>query len=112
MFWKNDGYFLLELLLSLSALFMLSMFFVPLLIDLANQSQQLIRDKRAKQFLFEELQANLIEDRTNTHYAITLNETEYKIYWRLTSVSGQKEVCVKVEENTLLPSFEDCAIPE
>lgn len=112
MFWKNDGFFLLELLLSLSALFMLSMFFVPLLIDFANQSQQHVREKRAKQFLFEELQANLIEDRTNTHYSITLNGTEYKIYWRLTSVNGQKEVCVKVDENILLPSFEDCAIPE
>lgn len=85
---------------------------MPLLIDLANQSQQYIRDKRAKQFLFEELQANLIEDRLDTQYAITLNGTEYKIYWRLTSVSGQKEVCVKIEENTLLPSFEDCTIPE
>jgi competence protein ComGE len=112
MLWKNDGFFLLELLLSLSALFMLSMFFVPLLIDFANQSQQLMRDKRAKQFLFEELQANLIEDRINTHYSVTLNGTEYTIYWRLNAVNGQKEVCVKVDENPLLPSFEDCAIPE
>jgi competence protein ComGE len=112
MFWKNDGFFLLELLLSLSALFMLSMFFVPLLIDFSNQSQQLMRDKRAKQFLFEELQANLIEDRMNTHYSITLNGTVYTVYWRLNSVNGQKEVCVKVDENTRLQSFEDCAVPE
>ncbi|MFP7297651.1 hypothetical protein [Neobacillus niacini] len=112
MLWKNDGFFLLELLLSLSALLMLGLFFMPLLIDLGTQSQQLVREKRAKQFLFEELQANLIQDRTNTHYTDTLNGTEYAIYWRQTPVNGKKEVCVKVVENTLLPSLEICAEPE
>ncbi|MEH7013928.1 hypothetical protein V7087_24480, partial [Neobacillus niacini] len=69
MLWKNDGFFLLELLLSLSAWFMLGMFFIPLLMDLSYQSQQLVRDKKAKQFLFEELQANLVEDRSNSSYS-------------------------------------------
>jgi competence protein ComGE len=112
MLWKNDGFFLLELLLSLSALFMLSLFFVPLLMDLANQSQQLMRSKMAKQFLYEELQANLIADQTNASYSIFHNGTEYKIYWIQSTVHGQKEACVKVDEKTVLPSTEICAVPE
>jgi competence protein ComGE len=112
MLWKNDGFFLLELLVSLSAWFMLGMFFMPLLMELTIQSQQLVRDKKAVQFLFEELQANLTEDRTNSNYSIHHNGTEYKIYWRQLSGNGQKEACVKIEGNTFLPRTDICRIPE
>jgi competence protein ComGE len=109
---KNDGFFLLELLLSLSAWFMMSMFFMPLLMELSHQSQQLVRDKKAVQFLFEELQANLTEDRTNSNYSINHNGTEYKIYWIQSSDIGQKEVCVKVDKTAFLPKTEICKVPE
>jgi competence protein ComGE len=109
---KNDGFFLLELLLSLSALFMLSIFFLPLLHDLTNQSQQLVRNKKAKQFLYEELQANLLLDRSNSYYSVFHNGIEYKIYWVQSSGNGQKEACVKVDENTILQRIEICAVPE
>ncbi|MDQ0975923.1 competence protein ComGE [Neobacillus niacini] len=112
MLWKNDGFFLLELLLSLSAWFMMSMFFMPLLIELSHQSQQLVRDKKAVQFLFEELQANLTEDRTNSNYSIYHNGTEYKIYWIQSSEIGQKEVCVKVDKTAFLPKTEICKVAE
>ncbi|MDQ1001526.1 competence protein ComGE [Neobacillus niacini] len=112
MLWKNDGFFLLELLLSLSAWFMMGMFFMPLLMELSNQSQQLVRDKKAVQFLYEELQANLTEDRTNSNYSILHNGTEYKIYWNQSSGTGQKEVCVKIEGNSFLPRTEICKVPE
>ncbi|MFB3165949.1 hypothetical protein P5G62_002180 [Neobacillus sp. 179-C4.2 HS] len=112
MLWKNDGFFLLELLLSLSAWFMMSMFFMPLLMELSHQSQQLVRDKKAVQFLFEELHANLTEDRTNSNYSIYHNGTEYKIYWIQSSDIGQKEVCVKVDKTAFLPKTEICKVPE
>jgi competence protein ComGE len=112
MLWKNDGFFLLELLLSLSAWFMMSMFFMPLLMELSHQSQQLVRDKKAVQFLFEELQANLTEDRTTSNYSIYHNGTEYKIYWIQSSDIGQKEVCVKVDKTAFLPKTEICKVPE
>lgn len=112
MLWKSDGFFLLELLLSLSAWFMIGMFFMPLLMDFSTQAQQLVRDKKAVQFLFEELQANLTEDRTNSKYSIFHNGTEYKIYWIQPSDIGPKEVCVKVDETAFLPSTEICKVPE
>ncbi|MEC1522991.1 hypothetical protein P9D43_13360 [Neobacillus niacini] len=108
---KSNGFFLLDLLLSLSAWFMMGMFFMPLLIDLSNQSQQLVRDKKGEQFLFEELQANLTEVRTSSNYSIFHNGTEYKIYWN--HLSGiEKEVCVKVDETALLRGTEICKVPE
>ena len=105
---KNDGYFLLELLLSLSVLLMLCLFFMPLLTDLANQYQQLVRDKKANQLLFEELQAHLLEDRTNSRYSIVHNGTEYQVFWNQSTSSGQMEVCVKVDKQILLPSTQVC----
>lgn len=107
---KIEGFFLLELLLSLSAWFMLTLFFIPILMELANQSQQLVREKRANQLLYEELQANLVEDRTNSSYSLWHNGTEYRIYWN--QVNTFKEVCVKVEETSLLSKIEYCAAPE
>lgn len=112
MLWKSDGFFLLELLLSLSAWFMMGMFFLPLLMDLSKQSQQLVRDNKAEQFLFEELQANLTEDRINSNYSILHNGTEYMIYWNQSSGIAGKEVCVKVDETSFLPRTEICKVPE
>jgi competence protein ComGE len=109
---KNEGFFLLELLLSLSALLMLCLFFMPLLMDVSNQSHRLASEKKAKQLVFEELQANLLEDRTSHNYSKFLNGTEYKIYWNQSPVNGQKEVCVEVGEQTFHPRIEICAIPE
>ncbi|MEH7111907.1 hypothetical protein V7124_05930 [Neobacillus niacini] len=109
---KNDGFFLLELLLSLSALFMLCVFFIPLLADLANQYQQLVRDKKASQLLFEELQNNLLEDRSNSTYSILHNGIEYQVYWNQAASGGQKEVCVKVDEQTWLPRTQVCGVLE
>ncbi|WHX99294.1 hypothetical protein [Neobacillus sp. DY30] len=109
---KSDGFFLLELLLSLSAWFMMGMFFMPLLMDLFKQPQQHIRDKMAEQFLFEELQANLTEDRTNSNYSIFHNGTEYKVNWNYSSGYRGKVVCVTVVETSFLPKTEICKVPE
>lgn len=109
---KNNGFFLLELLLSLSIWFMICLFFIPLLIDLKSQSLQLDVDKKANQLLFEELQANLIDNGIFTSYSVTHNGLEFKIIWRDTPDISQKEVCVKVEKNAIYAETEICIIPE
>ncbi|MDF2856608.1 MAG: hypothetical protein K0Q87_2459 [Neobacillus sp.] len=108
---KNDGFFLLELLLSLSAWFMISLFFIPLLIELKSQSIQLEVDKKITHLLYEELQANLING-IATNYSVTHNGLEYQINWSDTPGSSQKEVCVKVEKNAISAKTEKCATPE
>ena len=94
MFQNNKGFFLLELLLSLSALLMLSMFLLPPLIHLNEQSRQLSIDNKARQLMYEELQANLINSQSMSNSTINENGVEYKISWTGTEMSGQKEVCV------------------
>jgi competence protein ComGE len=109
---KNDGFFLLELLLSLSAWFMISLFFIPLLIEVNSQSLQIEIEKKVTQILYEELQANIINNELLTSYSIAHNGLVYEVNWRDTPSSSQKEVCVKVEKNALSAKTEKCASPE
>jgi competence protein ComGC len=109
---KNKGFFLLELLLSLSAWFMLCLFFIPLLIDLKIQSQQLEVHKKAEQLLYEELQASIVDGQKYLNYSVSHQGIEYRIEWRDLSLSGQKEVCVKVEKHSFISKTEMCATPE
>lgn len=109
---KNKGFFLLELLLSLSAWLLIGLFLLPLLIDLTNQYKQLEVDKYARQLLYEELQAKLIDGQSYESYSVFLNGKEFKINWRDSSDPSSKEVCVKVEENSFYPNTEICGVPE
>ena len=94
---KNKGFFLIELLLSLSALIMIFLTFIPLLIDLKNQAWKLEIEQQSYQFLYEELQASIINGQTSPTHSISRNGIEYQISWRDTAVFGLKEVCIKVE---------------
>jgi competence protein ComGE len=109
---NNNGFFLLELLLSLSALFMICIFFIPLLMDLNQQSRQLEADSKARQLMYEELQAKIRGAQTFTDYFIEENSVKYQIIWRDSGLYGQKEVCVKVEQNSFLAKTEICGALE
>ena len=108
---STKGYFLLELLLSLSALFMLCLYLLPLIIELREHSRQLEVESKARQIMFEELQAKLISKGTFTDYSFIQNGVEYKIIWKDTG-ADQKEVCVRIEKNSFLPEIEMCGILE
>lgn len=107
---KNDGFFLLELLLSLSVWIMIGLFFVPLLMDLKNQSQELEIYIKANQFLYEELHATLSVDHVESSYSVLDKGREYQIEWR--DGGGEKEVCVSVMEGFSQQKTETCATPE
>ncbi|WP_396954561.1 competence type IV pilus minor pilin ComGE [Neobacillus sp.] len=109
---NNKGFFLLELLLSLSALIMLSLFLLPLLMELRGQSIKLEIENRTRQIMYEELQAKLIENQTFVNYTLRQNRVEYKIIWKDSRAAGQMEVCVKVERNAFLPQTEICGLLE
>jgi competence protein ComGE len=109
---KNKGFFLLELLLSLAAWFMLCLFILPMLIELNKQAIQLEVTKKAEQLLYEELQAKLIDGQSYISYSVYYHNIEYKIIWRNQAVIGLKEVCVKVEKNAYFQETEICMVPE
>jgi competence protein ComGE len=109
---NNKGFFLLELLLSLSALLLLGLFLLPLLMDLRDQSRQLEIENKAQQLIYEELQAKLIGNLPFANYTFIQNKVEYKIIWGDLAVAGQKEVCVKVERNSFLSETKICGVLE
>jgi competence protein ComGE len=109
---SSKGYFLLELLLSLSALLILSLFLLPLLTDLREQSRQLELESKARQLMYEELQTSLINNRTTSNSSSIQNGIKYLIIWYESESTGQKEVCVRVEKNSFLPEVEICGLLE
>nr|WP_263325739.1 hypothetical protein [Neobacillus sp. Marseille-Q6967] len=106
---RGNGYFLLELLLSLAAWFMLGLFFIPLFIDMTNQAWQLGVERKANQLIFEELQAKLNDPSSFFGYTVSDNGLNYRVDWN-ESAAGQKEVCVQVEKDTFL--YKACKRPE
>ncbi|WP_040208033.1 competence type IV pilus minor pilin ComGE [Neobacillus jeddahensis] len=109
---SNNGFFLLELLLSLSALLLLSLYLLPLLMELRAESQQLEINKTAQRIMFEELQAKVIDNQAYTDYTIIQNRIVYKIIWIDSGLDSKKEVCVKVEKTPFLPESKMCHILE
>lgn len=109
---NTKGFFLLEMLLSLSAWLMLSLFCLPLLIELRNQSRHVGLESKARQLMYEELQTKLINNKTFSNYSSILNGVEYQIIWKDTGAVGQKEVCVRIEQNSFMPETEICGLLE
>ncbi|EKN66286.1 hypothetical protein BABA_16747 [Neobacillus bataviensis LMG 21833] len=111
---SNKGFFLLELLLSLSALLMLSLYLLPLLMESRNQSRQVEIENSARKLMYEELQAKLVDSQTRKNYTIIRNKVEFKIIWNDTEAeaAGQKVVCVKVEKSAFLSEYKICGVLE
>ncbi|MCL6573681.1 MAG: hypothetical protein K6T88_18700 [Bacillus sp. (in: Bacteria)] len=109
---NNNGFFLLELLLSLSALLMVSLFLLPLLMDLREGSQQLEVENKAQKLMYEELQAKLLDNRFFTNYTFIENKVEYQIIWGDSVMNDQKEVCVKVERSSYRSETKICGLLE
>ncbi|MEH7309263.1 hypothetical protein [Neobacillus drentensis] len=109
---NTNGYFLLELLLSLSALLILSMFLLPLLTELREQSRQLELERKARQLMYEVLQMNLVSNQPTVNSTTIQNGVEYQILWKDSESPNQKEVCVRVEKNSFLPEVEVCGLLE
>src|SRR5690242_19595137 len=109
---KNDGLVLAELLLSLSCLLMLSLFFTPLIIDLNVQTRNLQIEKQAYQLLYDELQTFIVTPLPAQNHTTVINGIEYQIIMRDIANTGQKEVCVKVEKNRFNTEKNICKLSE
>ena len=105
---NKGGFFLIELLLSLSVWLMLSLIFIPLLINLKHQAWKLEIEKQSYQILYEELQANTIYEQTNSIHSILKNGIEYQISWKDVDDSNQKEVCIRVGNTSIYSEKEIC----
>ncbi|PLR76488.1 hypothetical protein CU633_16130 [Bacillus sp. V3-13] len=92
---KNKGFFLAELLLSLSAWVLVASILLPAAMKLAGQSSTLQQETAALQLLYEELQMLASDGASLREYDAGRNGTSFHVYPKLNST--RTEVCVEFE---------------
>lgn len=92
MFQKNEGFFLVELLLSLSTWLIALGILLPYVIQVTNQSIELELEKTATHLLYDLLEKMKVDGSTASNKSITRNGVIYEVESR-TSETGL-EVCI------------------
>ncbi|WP_158587504.1 type II secretion system protein [Neobacillus notoginsengisoli] len=91
---KNRGFFLAEMLLSLSALCVAALFLVPALMFVYDKSDQIKREKNARKLLYAELLASEADGILPRNDKKNIDGTSYSIRYMERS-DGGGEVCVE-----------------
>jgi competence protein ComGE len=106
---RNEGFFLLELLLSLSTWLIALGILLPYMIHITNQSLTLELEKTATHLLYDELEKMKVEGITATNKTVTRNGVTYEVKSRASG--GALEVCVLFKDHKQT-NFEKCKIFE
>lgn len=93
---KNDGFFMAELLLSLTAWLIVAGVFFPLIIRAVEHSVEIEQDFESIQLLYESLQKTVVEGHLPSGESVKKNQTVYEIF--LKEGSELTEVCIKYED--------------
>lgn len=93
---RNEGYFLAELLLSLSTWILITCALLPLISLVWKQAYQLTLDNMAIHLLYDELEREIDEGITPGNRIVQLNGANFEISWNEEMPSF--EVCVKYED--------------
>jgi competence protein ComGE len=89
---KNDGFFLVELLLSFSTWLIALGIVLPYVIQVTNQAIQLELEKTATHILYDELEKRKVFGSTVNNKTVTRNGVSYEVEWR--TAEANLEVCV------------------
>lgn len=104
---RNDGFFLAELLITLSAWLVIASVFFPLIIQAVNQSLLVKQEFLAAEILYE----SLIDAKKNAVYppieTIVVDQTVFEIFQKGNGESANMEVCIKYEDLLQRP-YETC----
>jgi competence protein ComGE len=95
---KNKGYYLLELLLSLSGWILIGSIMVPMLVVFNKQSNQIQEKSEALQILYEYVQEVLIENPDRENFSVIKNNKSYDIIWVGEKEERKSEVCIRYED--------------
>lgn len=95
---KNKGYYLLELILSLSGWILIASIMVPILIQFNKQSVQIQEKSEALHILYEYVQEVLIENPERENFSVIKNNKSYDIIWFGEKEGGKSEVCIRYED--------------
>ncbi|WP_066293549.1 type II secretion system protein [Bacillus sp. FJAT-29937] len=94
---KNKGFFLPEMLLTLSAWLVIATIFIPLIMNLVDQSVQLRQEFDSTNALYETLLKAQKEGVLPQTQMMTINQTVYEIYEGTSGGNAGQEVCIKYE---------------
>ena len=92
---RNEGFFLAELLLSLSGMLLAAGIMFPLVIKAIEHSEEVKQDYESTQLLYESLQQAAWEGSFPEGKIIKKNQTVYEIFPK--ENPGLREVCIKYE---------------
>lgn len=95
---KNNGFFLAEVLLSLSAWLVIASIIFPLIIRAVNQSEQLHQEYEGTKLLYETLIKARKDGVLPNIDEIIINRTVYQIGYELDEGHAKMEVCVQYED--------------
>jgi competence protein ComGE len=98
MWLKNNGFYMAELLLSLSGWILIAGVLVPMFIQLNKQSIQLQERSDALHILYDYLQTIVVENPDRENVVVTRGHTQYEIVWRGASAEGKTEVAISYED--------------
>lgn len=92
---KSNGFFLTELLLSLTAWLLIAGVVFPLIMKARNQSIQVEQEYVADNLLYERLITAKKEGFLPVHEVFTINQTKYEINQQSTDGQAKMEVCIQ-----------------
>ncbi|PLR99924.1 hypothetical protein [Bacillus sp. T33-2] len=94
---RNEGFFLAEMLLSLSAWILSAAFMLPMAMLVVGQSSQMKQEANAVQLMYENLQEISIGDESGDGNVVSKDGTQFKITYLRNSMGLAEEVCVQFE---------------
>lgn len=106
---RNDGYFLAELLLSLSSWLLMTGLMLPMVMFVWEQSAQLQLDNTATHLLYDALESHIVEGVSTEGKLVHLNGTVYEIRW--SGEMSDTKVCVEYDVGQSVPK-QICKRPE
>lgn len=96
---NNDGFFLAEILLSLTVFLIISLFLLPLFIVFIEHRHELDRRMEANRLLYDELITAQVEQTPVEEKTMIKNGQSYTLFHR-SGNSARLEVCVHYEIQT------------
>lgn len=98
MWLKNeDGFYMAELLISLSGWLLISGILVPLFIQVNQQSIEIQEKSEALHILYEYMQTVTMENPVKENKFLTGHHTNYEIVWGKEQENGKREVSIRYE---------------
>lgn len=110
MFWRNDGFFLSEMLLSLAAFFMGAAILLPIAILLVDQTVESKKNEAASNLLYDELMYMKITGTNSGRRYIEQNGERYEVV--VTKVEGESSWEVCIQYDIAQKKLEKCAPAE